>query len=779
MSGAENRRWQPSLRLQKLYAEHNASRAGVGAERAIHYTEFYKRNAKRFTSAHLLNAHCLADHLKRRTIQIYEDELIVGSHTEHRIGAICHIEKAGAIMLEDLTRFEKRTVNPLYLDPSAKWKLLRSAIPYWLNRNVAMRAFSFRDKLKFFRTHHHATSFVINEAGGIAHFLPDYGELVHLGTDGLRQKIDRRRQQGDLEPKQRDYLEASLVVLEALDMFADRYCQMAEKLGRHDVAAVLRNVPRKAARNLREALQLIWFFQMVIQIESLDQGVSLGRMDQYLSPFYDRDTASCDADDIRELLASFCLKLSEIIPLFSARVTEYFAGLPSGQALTIGGIDADGNDATNDLTYLLLDVIEGFKTRQPNWHARISRKSDPQYVERVVSVVAGGGGSPALYNDDVIIPTMILRGATEQNAWNYATVGCVEPALSGESFTSSDAAILNLAINLESVLGGGERRPSGLRRKKSGLASINSIDELLVRFREHLDQQVDSLKELLDAVERANTDYFPTPFSSLTVKGCIDSAKDLTAGGALYNASGIQGVGAADVANSLAVIQRLVFQDKQYTLEEIASACASNFQGHEVLRARAKKIAKFGNDDPLVDDLARKVIALFDDCVSRNVNTRGGRWMPGFYSMTCHQGFGKQTDALPSGRLAGKPLADGIAPADGTDVIGPTASLNSVAKLEHERFGNGINLNIKFDAQTVSGEEGRNILRSLVDGYFSQGGMQVQLNVLDPRILLDAMENPENHRNLLVRISGYCAYFVDLSPQMRQEIIDRTLQRAV
>ena len=778
MSIAENRKWRPSIRLQKLYADHNASRPGVGAERAIHYTEFYKRKAKNFPSAHLVNAHCLADHLQRRTIRIYEDELIVGSHTEHRIGAICHIEKAGAIMLEDLTRFEKRPVNPLYLDPKAKWKLLRSVIPYWLNRSVAMRAFSFRDKLKFFREHYSATLFVVNEAGGIAHFLPDYGELVHLGTDGLREKIHRRQQQSDLNPEQRDYLEAGLVVLDALDRFADRYRQEAETLGRHDVAAVLRNVPRKAATNLREALQLIWFFQMVIQIESLDQGISLGRMDQYLYPFYCKDIASCDADDVRELFAAFCLKLSEIISLFSARATEYFAGLPSGQALTIGGMDAEGNDATNELTYLLLDVIDGFKTRQPNWHARISSNSSPEYVERVVSVIAAGGGSPALYNDEAIIPAMIKRGAPADTAWNYATVGCVEPAPSGESFTSSDAAIVNLAINLELVLGGGKRQRNGRRRKKALLASIQCMDDLLSRFRERVEQQVDYLKQLLDSIERANAEYFPTPLSSLTVKGCIDSAKDLTAGGARYNASGIQGVGAADVANSLAVIEKLVFQTKQYTLEEIATACAANFEGYEALRGRAEKIAKFGNDDPLVDELTNKVTALFDDCVSRQVNTRGGRWMPGFYSMTCHQGFGKQMGALPSGRLAGKPLADGLAPADGTDVIGPTASLNSVTKLEHERFGNGINLNIKFDAQTVSGEEGRNILRSLVEGYFSQGGMQVQINVLDPTILLDAMKNPENHRNLLVRISGYCAYFVDLSPQMRQEIVDRTLQRA-
>ena len=776
MSIAQSCQWQPSIRLRKLYDDHQASAAGVGAERAIHYTEFYKRSAKDFSSPHLLCAHCLADHLARRTIQIHDDELIVGSHTEHRIGAICHIEKAGAAMLEDLLRFERRPVNPLYLEPKAKWTLLRKVIPYWLNRSLPMRAFSYGRKLRFLRELFSGTLFVVNEVGGVAHFLPDYGRLIHLGTDGLRRQIEARRRRDDLNQRQRDYLQASLVVLDALDSFAERYRRLAQRIGRHDVAAVLNQVPRGPARNLREALQMIWFFQLVIQIESLDQGISLGRMDQYLYGFYRDDVSADRADSARELFAAFSLKLSEVIPLFSSRVTEFFAGLPSGQALTLGGIDEQGNDAANELTMLLLDVIDGFKTRQPNWHARISSKSSPEYLDRVVSVIAGGGGSPALYNDDVIMPAMIKRGAPQPTVWNYATVGCVEPAPSGESFTSSDAAIVNLAVNLELVLGGGRRRDKG---KRPDLSSINSLDELLVLLRESVDRQIDYLKDLLDSIERANAQHFPTPFSSLTVKGCIESATDLTAGGALYNASGIQAVGVADVANSLAVIETLVFREKRYSLQRIADACAANFAGEEMLRARAEKIAKFGNDDPLVDELANRVTALFDDSVSRHVNTRGGRWMPGFYAMTCHQGFGKRTGALPSGRLSGLPLADGLAPADGTDALGPTASLNSVARLDHERFGNGINLNIKFDARTVSGREGPKVLRSLVEGYFGQRGMQVQINVLDPAILLDAMRNPEKHRNLLVRISGYCAYFVDLTPEMRQEIINRTLQHAV
>jgi formate C-acetyltransferase len=766
--------------VHKLYADHSRCRAAIGVERALHYTEYYKKLASPDATALRRSAESLAYHLDQRSIRIHDDELIVGTHTEHRIGAICHIEKAGAAMLEDLLSFETRDVNPLAIAPGVKWTLLRKVVPYWLNRNLAMRAFPLREKVRYAGDQLNAVHFVINEAAGIAHFLPNYEELIRLGTRGLRVKIEARQARESLPSEARDYLDASLLVLGAIERFADRHRVEAERLGRDDIARVLERVPRDPPRDLREALQLIWLFQLVIQIESVDQGISLGRMDQYLFPLYCelKSRGAIGDDQVRELFAAFCIKLSEVIPLFSRRATEYYAGLPSGQALTIGGVDAKGGDAANELSFLLLDVMEGFKTRQPNWHARISQVSSPAFVRRVVEVVAGGGGSPALYNDDVIMPAMVLRDNAEEKVWNYATVGCVEPALSCESFTSSDAAIFNLALAMEWLLAGRRRLEKDKFRERPWLREIHGLDDLLVELEEQTAERIEQLKSSLDAIERASAEYYPTPFSSLLIGGCIENATDSTRGGAWYNASGIQAVGVADLANSLAVIDELVFQKGLYELEDIANACATNFEGQELMLARARKIAAFGNDDPRVDELADRVALLFDRCISRHTNTRGGRWMPGFYSMTCHQGFGQRMAAMPSGRLAGRPLADGLAPTDGSDLLGPTASLNSSARLDHSRFGNGINLNIKFDAGTVAGEEGRTAMEALVRGYFAQGGMQVQINVLDPAVLEEAMRDPASHRNLLVRISGYCAYFVDLTPAMQQELIDRTRQHA-
>lgn len=747
---------------------------GLGAERAIHYTEFYKRFGDRYESAAIRKAQALAYHLRRRTIRIHENELIAGNHTEHRIGAICHIEYAGVAMLEDLFRFEKRAVNPLYVEPSARRQLALNVIPYWLTRNLAATAFSPMQSLKYVYEQLSGKQFVVNETGGIAHFIPNYAELVELGTDGIKARIDKKSAERHLSAKQRDQLTANLIALRAIEDFAGRYRELALADGNRPIADLLGRVPRQPPRTIEEALQLIWLFQISIQIESLDQGISLGRIDQYLYPIYQKEKqkADFDADRIRDLFCAFCIKLSEIVPLFSERATEMFSGLPSGQAATIGGTDKDGRDASNELSFLILDVIDKCKTRQPNWHARLSGQSAPAFVRRVFETIGKGGGSPALYNDEIIVKALHKRFPDSGKLWNYATAGCVEPAIPGEAYSSTDAAIFNLAAILENVLlsSGKAGRPK--------LSDIRSMDRLLDALAAELRKQSDRLQYCLDRIETANREFHPVPFSSLTVAGAIETATDLTAGGAKYNASGIQGVGIADLADSLAAIEKTVFLDKLLSLEDIALACRNDFKKQGELRARLRSAEKFGNDEARVDYFAGEIAKMFDREVSRRKNTRGGPWVPGVYSMTCHRAMGKRTAALPSGRARGAALADGLSPCDGNDRLGPTALLNSVTNLDHAPFGNGINLNIKFDAATVKGEAGAVLLEGLIRGYFDRGGMQVQINVLDPEVLLDARNNPQNYRNLLVRVSGYSAYFVDLTPAMQDEIIARTRLRA-
>ncbi len=766
--------WSPSPRIQRLLDAHNKSVPGLGAERAIHYTEFYKRFGKQYASAAIRKAQALADHLKRRTINIYPGELIVGSHTEHRIGAICQIEYAGLVALEDLFRFEKRPVNPLHVDPAARKQLALTVMPYWLTRNLTATAFPAMQGIGYAYEQLNAKQFVINEAAGIAHFAPNYAELVRLGTDGIRAKIEKVRSEPSLSERQRDQLSANLIALQAVEDFAGRYRTLALAEGNQSIADLLSRVPRQPPRTMQEALQSIWLFQLVIQIESLDQGISLGRIDQYLYPIYQREKQKddFDADKTRDLFCAFCIKLSEVIPLFSERATQFFSGLPSGQAATLGGTDQEGRDASNELSFLLLDVVDKFKTRQPNWHARLSPQSGGKFSRRVFEVIANGGGSPALYNDEVITKALHKRFPGAENVWNYATIGCVEPAIAGETFSSTDAAIFNLAAILENIL---LPKDAAGRRK---LHEIQSMDQLLDALAAELRRQLDRLQDCLGHIETANREFHPVPFSSLLVTGAIKTATDLTAGGAKYNASGIQGVGIADLADSLAAIEKLVFADKRLSLTDLVLACRDNFEKQSELRARLLSVEKFGNDQGRANYFAFHVAKMFEQEICHRRNTRGGPWVPGLYSMTCHRAMGEKMSALPSGRMRGEALADGISACDGSDRLGPTALLNSAVALDHALFGNGVNLNIKFDAGTLKGEAGAAVLEGLIKGYFDKGGMQVQINVLDPELLLDARNNPQKHRNLLVRVSGYSAYFVDLTPAMQDEIIARTRLRA-
>jgi len=499
---------------------------------------------------------------------------------------------------------------------------------------------------------------------------------------------------------------------------------------------------------------------------------------EVLWPYYQRDLAAGRLDPERafELLGCYAIKLCEIVPVFSARATRFHGGLFNGQVVVVGGTDRQGRDATNDLSFLFLQLMDRLRTRQPNYHARIHRGSPPDYRERIAAALGAGSVSPALYNDEVIIPVLRARGVAEEDARDYATVGCVEPVAAAKSFMSTDAALLNLPLCLELALNDGRRFG---RRRRIGAATAEaercrSIDELIELFRVQLEFAVARLLADLQMIERANARWHPTPLTSTLVDGCLAAGRDVTEGGALYKGSGVQGVGVVEVGDSLAAVEEVVFRAHRASMADLVRACREGFRGHDRLRARLRKAPKYGNDDPRADVMVARVMDLFATCLAKaGRNTRGGDYAAGFYSVTSHQAFGEVVGALPSGRLSGAPFSSGLSPANGLDRAGPTAALRSVAGLPLHLAGNGVNFNLKLDPWVVS--DGPNRLRELIDGGFAAGCMQMQLNVLDPRILIEARDHPGRHPGLLVRVSGYSAYFDDLSPEMKQDIIDRTL----
>jgi pyruvate formate-lyase/glycerol dehydratase family glycyl radical enzyme len=778
-----NKRVGRSERFRRIKRELTGTPVYLCPERALLVTEFFKRHDDPSDPMPVRKAKALRYILANKSVRIYPDELIVGNVGSRRISAITQPELAGVFMSEELLWIQRRKTTPLRIAWSDRLKLLLKVIPYWLTRNMNIRAFKDRRHLlRYVREQLWPAYYLINEAGGIGHFLPAYDKMIRQGVKGYLEYM--RDMEGPL-------YEAARIACEGLLIFAGRLAEeaarqageekeAARKAELENIAAVCRRVPAEPAESLHEALQSLWITHLAVNLESLNSAVSFGRVDQYLYPYYEKDMAAgrLTREEAKDLLLSFTAKAAEHVFLVSERISQFHGGYLVVQAAIVGGTDREGKDATNDLTYLFLDVMEEAGLRDPNYQARVHAGSPDEYLLRVADVARKGNGMPAVFGDEAVVASLVFHGYPVEEARNYGVVGCVEPALPGNSFFSTDAALFNLPICLELALNRGRRFGGRLQvgAKTAGPATFKDIDELVGAFREQVEHMVDRMIGDFRVVETGNRDYHPTPLSSMLIEGCLESGLDLTAGGAVFNSSGIQGVGIADVADSLSALKKLVFSQGKYRLEEITTALEADFAGYERLQAELRGCAKYGNDDPLADEYADLVAHIFHDALSRYRNTRGGPYVPGFYSVTCHVAFGRRVGALPSGRNAGTPLASSLGPANGCDRLGPTAVLQSVTRVDSRLMPNGCAVNLRFDPRNLSGEEGPANLAALMRGYFEQGGMQVQFNIIDPEVLEDARRNPGKYPGLVVRVAGYCAYFDDLPEAAKDEIISRTIQ---
>jgi pyruvate formate-lyase/glycerol dehydratase family glycyl radical enzyme len=760
-------------------------------ERAYIITEFFKEHADSSEPAMIRQARALAYLLTNKKVIIFPGELIIGNAGTSRKCCIMQPELASAFMSTELMWIDRRKTNPFEISMADRARLVTRVLPYWLRHSMPARMFPGLATMARYMKHQlNPTFYLINEAGGIGHFLPDYEKMLQLGTRGYLATF--KGQRGDLH-------KATRIVCEGLEVWAARFADQADRMAAtktdearraelEEVATICRKVPREPAETFHEALQALWLTHLAVMLESLNSAVSFGRMDQYLYPYYKRDIESglLTREEATGLLLQFSAKATEHVMLLSERISQYHGGHLVVQAAIVGGTDEEGDDAVNDLTWVLLDVMERHRMRDPNYQARVHKDSPEEYLDRALDIARKGWGVPALFNDEAVVPALVAHGYPVEVARSYGIVGCVEPSIPGRSFLSTDAGLFNLPICLELALNGGHRMHHRGQAPmlhqlgpRAGLPTPNprtytSIEQVIDAFGEQLDLMVDRMIADFHMVEQANIDYHPTPLSSMLVEGCLESGRDLTEGGATYNSSGIQGVGVADVADSLAALDTLVFRDRKHTMAEVIGAMRDNYEGHEAVRAALVKAPKFGNDQCLPDQYAGLVAQMFHDSLARHKSVRGGAYVPGFYSVTCHVAFGELVGALPSGRNAGEPFASGIGPACAADRSGPTAMLNSVSAVDSSLMANGNALNMRFDPADISGEKGLNILKGLVKGFFERGGMEVQLNVLDPAMLEDAREHPGKYPDLVVRVAGYCAYFDDLPDASKAEIIKRT-----
>jgi formate C-acetyltransferase len=767
-SGEPQPRWQLMLNraLQRFYAGREAGR---------------RREAPVVTWAR-----ALAYILERIPLRIYAHELVVGNPSSQRIGAPIHPDLGGLLMLPELRGLSERKVNPLATTPEQVRRLEDEILPYWFSRSVQSRAGMLAPDLELPNELVRGRHFVLTQFAGISHVTPDYRSVLEHGFAGILDEV-REHPKSAEDPERAAFYDAAEISASAAIAFARRWSehcaaeaareQRPERAGElGELAEILAHVPARPARSFHEALQSIFLTHAMIHQESFQHGVSFGRLDQLLWPYYQRDLAAGRLTPERavELLGCFLAKAAELLPLFNAMATEYFSGLSSASGITLGGCDADGGDASNELSFLVLEAYDQLRLRQPNLHLRLHPDSDPALVSRACDVVKGGGGMPAFFNDATVVPALEQTGVATRDARDYSIVGCVEWGVPGRSFPAAGAAFLSLPAALDRALHGGAHADEGGTPR-----DFTSLEELVAAFRFEVERLVAAAVAGNDAIERAHARFRPTPLLSLVVDSCVEQGADVTAGGARYDSTGMQGVGVADVADSLAAIERLVFDEGGATLPEFVAAADWDFAGVPELAHRAgDRAPKFGQDRGAAEAWARRVADIFCDAVRRHRNPRGGPYLPGFWTMTTHVGFGRRLGALPSGRRAGAPLADGLSPVNGCDSEGPTASLCAGAAAASGKIANGLCLNEKVDPWYLRGAAGTRLLADLTRGYFAAGGMQVQYNVVDAAVLQDAKRHPERHRDLVVRISGYSAYFNDLTEEMKDEIIARTLHAA-
>lgn len=805
-------------------------------------TRFYKRNG--FSDpAPIHRARRLQYVLQHKTLRVYPGELLVGNFTSQRRGAQVWEEHCGMLLATIMPQIHKQKPVAFQCSTSDKLDFYLNTVPLWLRRSLFAKVYTgsipvlgnvpFLGKapVPFLRTLAQTSDVSTgfnNNLASIAHFVVNYPRLLKLGTAGLKAELAEKRQ-GKPDESQPFY-DGVHIALDALEGFADRHAEELDRLARiesdpvrrdelEQLAEVCRVVPRNPARTYHQALQCMLFLHIALCIESFENAVSPGRLDQILNPYYqaDLEAGRITYQQARELLALFVLKLDEAILVNDGntflKISRLFETMSTDQTITAGGMDENGNDATNPLTYALLDICE-LQPYAANMTARIHPGSPDRYLERIAEVYLNGAPMPALYNDEVYVASLTKHyDTTLAQARNYAIVGCVEPNASDDHFGNTDCANMNVVLPFLQALSGDQadlwnisplqqahrlaskfvsyvaEGRKGLWAKAASFCEVRrtfapvqvpgSMEELLERYQQRLNALATAILTDHQNIESVIRKDFPTPLTSALFASCMDKGLDVNDGGAALNSSGIQAVGITDVADSLHALNEVVFKQRRFTLTQVLEAMQANFQGpeHQKIRQALQDVPKFGQDeDPEAAAWVNRTLQVYVNALSQVPNPpRNGIYAAGYYALNVNDVYGKKTPALPSGRLAGMPLANSITPHYGMKANDLLSALNSVASVDFENLApNGTTVTFTVDAALFQGPAGVRNLAGIFKTFFQNGGMQFQPNVISREMLLDAYKNPDKYPYLLVRIAGYCAYFNHLSDDLKKIIINRT-----
>ncbi len=757
----------------------------ISSERAELFTAAIKEHLQE--PAKLRLAKAFANVLLNMTIRIEPEELIVGNMGSTLRSCQIFPEYSWRWIEQELDRFEKRRTEKFLISEKDK-NTLREVFEFWRGRSTAEICATKMPEAA--QRASEAGLFTIGAPGtGIGHVIVDYRRVLKDGLEAiLAENAFLGEAEGDSEKAA--FYEAVGIEIRAVIGFAERFAKLAEEQAKGEqdaqrkkelitIAKACRRVPAKPAQSFQEAVQSFWFIQLLVQIESNGHSISTGRFDQYMHPYYIKDIESerMARNEALELLEMLWIKFSSIIKLRNEYYSIAFAGHPMFQNLTIGGQDSDGNDVCNEVTNLVLEATANVRVTQPTVSFRWHKNTAENMKMKVTKVVSQGLGMPGLFNDEVIIPLMARKGTDKDETHDYSVLGCVEPIIEGKSDPRANIGYVNLLRILEVTLNGGKDPRTGnmVGAETGNPQGFESFSELWDAYEDQIDYAIDLLTNADRIAAGILASEKPTPFISALLQDCLLNGRTMQEGGAKYNSGGIMGVGVAMVADSLSMIRKYVFEKKQLTMSTLLRALADNFEEHEKLRARLDNDSeKYGNDLEKVDMLARDTGKAFCESIQSRMTTRDGPYHGALFSVSMYIPQGETVGATPDGRKAGLMLSDGVSPAHSRDTHGPTAAMKSVARLDHGLCYNGTLYNMKFMPHSFDTEAGRKRFIGLVDAYFELGGLHVQFNVVDRETLEDAKVNPQLHRDLIVRVAGYSAYFIELDPFVQDEVIART-----
>ncbi|MGC7873756.1 glycyl radical protein [Desulfosporosinus sp. SYSU MS00001] len=733
-----------------------------------------------------------------KTVKIWDDELIVGCSGSKMRGGILCADTCWSVLNEELETINERRYDPFYLKPEDRRIFEEEIRPYWQGKSTYEEWLAqIPEDTRIMRDH--GIIYINRKAvRGWGETTAGYEWLIREGVSGIQKQVEERKaaldmtKPGDYEKDY--YLNALLIVAEGLRILGERYALEAEKLAAAEenpqrkkelleIAEVCHQVPANPARTFRESLQSFYFYQTAIFMEQNAASYNPGRMDQYLWPYYqaDLEAGRLTSEEAQELLDCLWVKFSEPCLFQDAVTAEFAAGYPMFQNVCVGGVDSSGRNAVNDLSYLILQATMDVRLYQPSLSVRYSLAKNPNsFLRKVVELIRLGTGFPAFHNDDIGIRMLLNKGIPLKEAFNWNPCGCVETNLEGRLRQYTALADINLGSIVEFTLLDGRNRKSGdyISVRTGNPLNFKTYDEFSTAVKKQIEYVTRAVVKGSHVIDEIGM-HRPVPALSLTFKECIEKAKDYAWGGAKYNVgNGIILIGVADLINSLAAVQHIVFETKQATMEQLLTALDADFAGHEDIRKLCLDSPKYGNDDPLVDDIAGEMFTFIADEIEK-YSSKFGRMTPGILPVSGNTPFGLEVGALPSGRRAWNPLADGVSPSGGTDLNGPGAVLKSVANIPHDRFVQGTLLNMKVEPELLSTENGIIQMMALLKSMCSLGVFHVQFNVIDQEKLLRAQKNPDEYRGLLVRVAGYTAYFVELGKDVQNEIIGRTVQHGI